>query len=240
MKVFLSPFIRDLFTYDNSFSSYDFNGKYSSLLLKLFAVLKLIKFVGSRHRAIVYEKNDKFSLQFQEIRSEEILQLIIVLLILDIKKIPPFEYNGKIYKTIFKHSSKIVSYILFQTGMIHKERNTYQYTPFFHHLSKLSKNERKTLITSLKSHYNKLEQNLYLSSSRSLRHKPDFVSVSFDHGISLKTKWVLKYWKANNKKDNQQFLEKLAKENKQLIMFESSRKTQEAKAFITIFPRLEN
>ena len=107
-------------------------------------------------------------------------------------------------------------------------------------MAKMPKEERETLFNALITHYTKLEQKLYLGTSRTLKHEPDYVSISFDHGISLKTKWVLKYWRSNKKQNKQQFLEKLVKENKQLIMFESSRKTQEAKAFITIFPRLEN
>lgn len=242
MRLYLLPFIKDLINTKETFTSYDFSSKHKSLLLNLFKILELVEAVGIHHKATVYKKSLKFENlieNFQEIKSEDILQLFLVFILVKLEEMPRNEYSGKIFRSIFKKVTTLVVYIFFQTGMIQKIKRTYKYSPFFIHIIQLGEEERKTLITALITHYNKLEQQLYINTTRSLKHEPGYVSVSFDHGISLKTKWVMKYWRIDKKQDKRMLLDNLAKKDRTLVMFEADRSTKTAKAYITIFPRLK-
>lgn len=242
MRLHLLPFIKDLINTKETFTPYDFSNKHKSSLFSLFKMLKLIEPVGVYHKAAVYKKTSKLENLFEifrEIKSEDILQLFFVFILVRLDDIPRNEYSGKILKSMFKRATHLVVYILFQTGMVQKEKKTYKYSPFFIHIIQLGEEERKTLITALITHYNKLEQQLYINTFRSLKHEPDYVSVSFDHGISLKTKWVMKYWRMDKKQDKNVLLDGLAKKDRTLVMFEADRSTKTAKAYITVFPRLK-
>lgn len=241
MKIGLLSFIMEINTQRNFFTSYDLKNKHKSGLLYLFNSLELIQVVGSYRRAKKYNKTENFDSipsRVRQINSEEITQLLLAFTILNSDKLSTDKYNGKLLRKSFGKGARIISYLLFQNGLVFKKKTSYEYTKMFHHLIKQTKEERDNLLHNLIVNYDKEEQILYLSSLRSIRYHPDHVIISFDHGIALKTNWVIKHWKKGNLNQKNRELNDLAKNHKDLILFEADRITRSAKFFITIFPRM--
>lgn len=239
MKVVVLNFIKNVFKLKDDFSTYDFKSKHKSPLLSLFESIGFIEQTGS-NRIKRYKKTEileKIHIELEKTHSEEIAQLFLAFSILDSEKLPD-KYNGKIIRSIFKTGAAVTTHLLFNAGFLHKNKRTYEYTQWFFHLNKQTKKDREKLFNALFTHFEKEEQQLYLSVFRSIKHKPDYVSISYDHGISLRIQWVLTHWKMGKSSKKRPILLKLEEENKKLIIFEAERSTRTAKAFITIFPRL--
>lgn len=240
MRIHFLSFMKTLSNKKGEFSSLDFKNKNKTLLLNFFETLAFIEKVGKK-RYSIYKKTKFFDTEIAKLKTkldEQIIQLFLVLSILNSDKLPNEQYNGKKLRLQFKSGAKIVTYLLFQSGLFQKQKRSYQYSRLFHHLSQQTKDEKDSFFSSLIEYHDNDEQKLYLTCIRSIRYKPDHLIVSFDHGISLRTQWVLTYWEIGKDHNKELRLQKIAEKNKELIIFEADRATKTAKAFITIFPRL--
>ncbi len=239
MQVSLIPFIKNVLSKKKPFSAYNLKNKHKSALLGLFETLNFLEVVGKDRNAKSYKKSSNIEQEFELIKKrvpEDIAQLSLIFAILEAKKLPNDNYNGKEIRKIFKKSSKIIIYLLFRNGLIYKDKKSYSYSDLFFHLNKQNKEEKNKLFNSFMTYYDNKNQNIYLQSFRSIKNNPDHISISYDHGLSFRTKWILKHCFKHKEKKKMQKLESLSEKNRRLIFFEGDRTTNTAKAFVTIFP----
>ena len=240
MRIQLSKFVKTFVNQKEEFSSRAFKNKNKSLILNLFESLMLIQKTG-KNKYQKYEKTEFFIKEISKIKNnftEHIIELLLTFIILNKDNLPNKKYIGKHVRSQYKSGARIVTYLLFQTGLLHKQKRTYEYSKLFFHLNQLNLEKREEFFNALVKYQHKKEQQLYLSCFRSIKYKPDHLIISFDHGISLRTQWVLNNWETGKIQNKELKLFKLAEKNKKLIMFEGDRSTKTAKAFITIFPQI--
>lgn len=241
MKINFISFVKKLSNLKTDFSTYYFKNKHKSALLSLFESLEFIKQHGTYRNVKNYKKSKLFSEYFKKIEknlSEEVIQLLIVFSILNSRKLPVSQYNGKALRSKFKTGAPIVTYLLFNNGFLQKKKKTYQFSPFFTHVTNLSPEGQDNFLKALVTYNGREEQQFYINMFRLIKHKPNYINISLNHAIEVNINWLFKYWKKGKDSKKELELEALTKKYRNLIAFKSISKLKTQNKTITVQPRL--